>query len=86
MMTSISGERGVGKTLFLAERVYKKRKQGYFCVTNFSHAFSNLDCTTLNPEEFLDEVTGADLCGVPQRVHGPEEAMDLFEVLRKVRR
>lgn len=54
MMTSISGERGVGKTLFLAECVYKKRKQGYFCVTNFSHAFSNLDCSSLSPDEFLD--------------------------------
>ncbi len=53
MMTSISGERGVGKTLFLAERVYKKRMQGYFTITNFSHAYSNLDCSGLSAEEFL---------------------------------
>ncbi len=56
MMVSISGERGVGKTLHLAERVYQRRMQGYFTVTNFSHAYSNLDCSGLSPEEFLDVI------------------------------
>lgn len=56
MMVSISGQRGVGKTLHLAERVYKRSKQGYFTITNFSHAFSNLDCSGLSPEEFLDVI------------------------------
>lgn len=56
MMLSISGERGVGKTLLLAERVYKRSKQGYFVITNFSHSHSNLDCSGLSPEEFLDVI------------------------------
>lgn len=56
MMVSISGERGVGKTLHLAERVYNKSQQGYFVITNFSHAFSNLDCSGLSPEEFLNVI------------------------------
>ncbi len=56
MMISISGERGVGKTLYLAERVYRRRKEGYFTVTNFSHSHSNLDCSGLSPEEFLDVI------------------------------
>jgi len=53
MMVSISGERGVGKTLHLADRVYQRSKQGYFVVTNFTHSHSNLDCSGLSPEEFL---------------------------------
>lgn len=56
MMVSISGERGVGKTLHLADRVYQRRKQGFFTVTNFSHAYSNLDCSGLSPEEFLQVI------------------------------
>lgn len=56
MMVSISGERGVGKTLHLADRVYQRRMQGYFTVTNFSHSHSNLDCSGLSPEEFLDVI------------------------------
>lgn len=56
MMISISGERGVGKTLYLAERVYERSLQGYFVITNFSHAYSNLDCSGLSPEEFLDVI------------------------------
>ncbi len=56
MMVSISGERGVGKTLHLADRVYQRSKQGYFTITNFSHAFSNLDCSGLSPEGFLDVI------------------------------
>jgi hypothetical protein len=56
MMVSISGDRGVGKTLYLAERVYQRSKQGYFVITNFSHAYSNLDCSGLSPEEFLDVI------------------------------
>ncbi len=56
MMVSISGERGVGKTLHLADRVFQRRRQGYFVVTNFSHSHSNLDCSGLSPEEFLDVI------------------------------
>ena len=56
MMVSISGERGVGKTLHLAARVYQRRRQGYFVVTNFSHSHSNLDCSGLSPEQFLDVI------------------------------
>lgn len=55
-MVSISGERGVGKTLHLADRVYQRRKQGYFTITNFSHSHSNLDCSGLSAEEFLDVI------------------------------
>ncbi len=53
MMVSISGERGVGKTLHLADRVYQRSKQGYFVITNFSHSHSNLDCSGLSAMEFL---------------------------------
>lgn len=56
MMVSISGERGVGKTLHLADRVFQRSRQGYFVVTNFSHSHSNLDCSGLSPEEFLDVI------------------------------
>jgi hypothetical protein len=56
MMVSISGERGVGKTLHLADRVFQRRRQGYFVVTNFTHSHSNLDCSGLSPEEFLDVI------------------------------
>ncbi len=55
-MVSISGERGVGKTLYLAERVAIRSAEGYFTITNFSHANSNLDCSGLSPEEFLDVI------------------------------
>lgn len=55
-MVSISGERGVGKTLYLAERVAIRSKQGYFVITNFTHANSNLDCSGLSGEEFLDVI------------------------------
>lgn len=56
MMRSISGERGVGKTLYLAEWVYDHSRAGYFVVTNFSHSHSNLDCSRLSPSEFWDVI------------------------------
>lgn len=56
-MTSISGERGVGKTLFLAEKVYNKSQEGYLTVTNFTHTHSALDCSSLTPVEFWQTVS-----------------------------
>jgi len=56
MMRSISGERGVGKTLYLAEDVYRHSQNGYFCVTNFTHSHSNLDLSALSPSRFWDVV------------------------------
>ena len=45
MMTSISGDRGVGKTAFLAKRVYEHFLAGDLCITNFSHVYSHIDCS-----------------------------------------
>lgn len=56
-MTSISGERGVGKTLFLAEKVYNKSQEGYLVITNFSHTHSNIDCSDLTATEFWNLVS-----------------------------
>lgn len=46
----------MGKTLFLAESVYKHSLKGYFVITNFTHSHSNLDCSALSPSEFWDMV------------------------------
>jgi hypothetical protein len=53
-MIGISGALGVGKSFFLAEDVYRASKAGFFIITNFSHAYSNIDCSQLSPEEFYE--------------------------------
>lgn len=52
MMTSLSGKRGIGKTYHLAKECYERYKQGYFIITNFSFVYSNIDASSLTPDEF----------------------------------
>jgi hypothetical protein len=51
-MTSHSGTRGIGKTYHLAVRVYEKYKEGNLIITNFSHTYSHIDCSSLTVDEF----------------------------------
>jgi len=54
MMTGIVGERGAGKTHFLSKLIHQKRAEGYYIITNFTHADSNKDCSHYSPTEFYE--------------------------------
>jgi len=53
MMTSISGERGVGKTAYLSKRVTEFYNKGFLIITNFSHALAHIDCSQGDPDTML---------------------------------
>jgi hypothetical protein len=44
MMTSVSGERGIGKTYHLAKEVYEHYHRGFLTITNFRHLTSHITC------------------------------------------
>jgi len=53
-MTAVCGRRGVGKTYQLAKELYKRSQRGAFCISNFYHVYSNLDCSRMSPDEFYE--------------------------------
>jgi len=54
MMTSVSGRRGIGKTYHLSKEVYRRYKQNFLIITNFSHIYSNIDCSYMTPDDFIE--------------------------------
>lgn len=53
-MISVSGKRGIGKTYMLAKKLYQRSKEGYFCISNFSHLYANVDCSRDHPEVLFE--------------------------------
>jgi hypothetical protein len=56
MMTSISGDRGIGKTAYLAKRVYEHARNGYLVFTNFSHYYSHVDLSKGKPSLVIEVI------------------------------
>jgi hypothetical protein len=42
MMTSLTGQRGIGKTYLLAKELYKRSNQNFLCISNFHHLHANI--------------------------------------------
>jgi hypothetical protein len=57
MMTSVTGKRGIGKTYLLAKELYKRSQSSFFCISNFSHVYTNIDCSKEEPEYLYDIIT-----------------------------
>lgn len=55
MMTSVSGERGIGKTYHLAKEVYNHYQAGFLTITNFRHLTSHITCTN-RPDTLIEMI------------------------------
>lgn len=53
-MTSVSGKRGIGKTYHLSKEAYKRYKQKFFIITNFTHLYAHIDCSKDDPGVLYD--------------------------------
>lgn len=54
MMTSVSGDRGIGKTYHLADELYNRYRAGFLCISNFKHVYSHLDMSQEDPYVLLE--------------------------------
>lgn len=75
MMISVSGKRGIGKTYHLAKVMYRRYRQNFFIISNFTHLYSHIDCSKESPEilyEIIKELgifkeRGYELCDLDPR-------------------
>jgi len=53
-MTSVFGDRGIGKTYHLAQEAYRRYQQGFFIITNFDFAYAHINYSDKSPEQFIE--------------------------------